>query len=1204
MLENRFLFGGIDSDSALYAIEKDSLLNSVNVRTVISKGQASSSAQFIEGNTIVQSVTDLLSPGTTTLLGKCRDATENKLYLFFYNVTFGTDRSSVIEYDQDTDTARRLVTSLQVTGGLGFTADMFVSCRASNGLLIWADGVNGPRYLSLTYDYAASAPNPQSILDLITEPPAIPLEIQRATDTAISNSIQFVPLQFTYRIVNDVNFTSVLGPDSLTALPVRESELAAGGVSFGNTVDISVDFDQKFPINWRQIDFVVRFPQGNTFFVIKNYDSAIPADVVAVDNHNNGVAQLYYNWKGVTLYPLGLAYSVKPFDNIPVISHHVELAASRLLLADNIDGYDTPALQPDYSVTQNTYQVDFPTVSATVQTYMLMVKQNNTDNWYFAVVFRDTVAGKNYLLPKDCSIGKFSSYAGFPFAFNPNDPTFGEITTNVWTVPYYISKSNLIELKQVGDADLSTLGNNAALFIRYLIVSEANDVTFETVGELWSLEYKEFFLIDDVNEFGPTGESRAFLANAAYRLGIQYYDQALRKSGVLELGSFSMIPFGPISRTLTESITFDITNAGGAPPDWAYYFSVTLSANQKSVRIIQFIPNIIKVALISSAGDIKLDGYDSLVSAPGGYEVYGLAIPLASIIPAGYGYEYTAGDFVEIVGIYVPVITPVDTPVISGIVKKVLDGYVIISYDASNLAALARTVPQCGRIIYASGTSLAPTNQADLCSAIDTSNPIPFPPLTSLTIRQDIALVTLYNGTTVDYNLFEVAKFGEVVGGAFGSFFDSGTSSTDLLGDMYTQKRKSDTGAFTCLSITTYEINNALPISDLGRITPVDRIGQQRIPTSVRWSNTNIAGTNTNGYSSFDVGDSRVIEQTAGPINGMVLTTKDVQEGGQLIILCSNGSFTALVGKQQVVNADGTQALTTESTVLGTVNPIRGGWGCVSPRSVVNWQGQVFWYDYNNRDFIQFGANGSTAVSQFKATRLWQQLSLRLTSAQAAGVSAGVNPYTYEVMVSIPAPSPSDRPALPTAPSLQDPFDCYYNDTRTYIYNWDLNKWVGSLQSGAEFINIGDDVYGWNGSGLWKEFSSSVPGSYYGTQHDAMIAVPFNEGYPVVKSPLAVRTDANRNPDEVWIQTDANDPAIGVAQAGVWKLREGDNMAEVLRNRLSNNAVGSVQWDQAGAYGARLKGKTCQVVFIWYGAGGAVFVSSAGAKWNESKGHR
>ena len=97
-----------------------------------------------------------------------------------------------------------------------------------------------------------------------------------------------------------------------------------------------------------------------------------------------------------------------------------------------------------------------------------------------------------------------------------------------------------------------------------------------------------------------------------------------------------------------------------------------------------------------------------------------------------------------------------------------------------------------------------------------------------------------------------------------------------------------------------------------------------------------------------------------------------------------------------------------------------------------------------------------------------------------------------------------------------------------------------------------------------------------------------------------------RPPDEVWIEADGmkrlDSSTIGVANTQVWFMREGDAMANILRDRRSLGDD-DTKYAQAGIKGNRLKGKTINVCLIWYGSGGQFQCSSVGLKSEVASGH-
>lgn len=1202
--ETRLLFGGIDSDTMPQFIDDKAMLNAINVRTTINNDQTTGAVEFIAGNDFVGNFGD----GTQfyQLLGKCTDEEKEVEYLFFHSALQFARKPAIYRYDKKLNAISLFFDDSNVVGGLGFIAGSFISARAANGLLIWTDGsVAGIRQLNTNRTYTGQIT--QDELSLIIEPGHVPLIQQRQDNPAVTTQIQEQPLQFTYRFINQLNNTSVLAPYSLTALPVRQSALTAS-TSAGNVIDIKMDFDQKIPDDWKIVEFVARYINSNTFFVIRQWSKLVAADVAAVNAHNAGTTQLsYLGWTGTQIFTIDAATSAKQFDAVPITANRVELADNRLLVAGDLEGYDTPIAKPTYSISIPTFTTGTP-ASNSATAYLLWCPTSETrsptpsgfDNLcYYAIVTR--YAGINYwILPQeDFGSGSFwlrpvNGFTGFPISWGMRSPEV------MWKMPKHIPLSAMIPLKQQGDADLDKAFTITSIAeIRISILEEI----LQLKPSWTSINDADSFIIDgagsfnvtvDPGESGTGGELRALAPNNIYKLGIQYYDGALRKSGVLPLQDVTLPAYGPFDRILSEQIDFTISPSAGIPPSWSKYYSVTFSKNQKAIRLVNFSSNVIKVVIKNAAGDTKYLGHQNLTAPPADYTVYGLAIPFFSAIQYGYGYSFNNGDFVEIVGDT----GTANTSVISGPILEFTNDYLIIGYDSSKLSELDNVVSDAG-------PGLTATQIGSTASALVV--------IDGATLSQGDVFATLYNQPQNDTNTYEVARFGPVltsVGGLIhGAFYDSGTLTTTILGDMYTQKRVGDTGGFTGFSITTFDKNNLFAVNDLGRITLTDTIGQKNLPTIIRWSNTNIPGTNTNGYATFDAPDYVIVDQTTGPITMIILTTKGVQEAAQLVITCTAGSYVALVGKQQIVDSGQNTAFTsTTAQVIGTINPIQGNWGCQSPRSVVQFQGHVWWVDWINQSAIEFNSSGATKISGFKTNRLWKLLCSRLTTQSDVNfIKAAVNPYSSEVLFTIPAPNATSKAVLPTT-TLENPLDCYYNKAYTYIFNYGENAWKPIYQSDKEFFHIGWDLYSIKNAAFNGDFAklyhemNGQPGVYYGANQNAMIVVPFNSQYPMVKSPLTIRVSTDRPPDQTWlVSQDGN--AQQVAGSSDYIMREGDAQAAILRDRLSNNASSAPQWAVAGINGVRLKGKAIVAVLIWFPENGPFTASSVTLEYQQASGH-
>ena len=618
----------------------------------------------------------------------------------------------------------------------------------------------------------------------------------------------------------------------------------------------------------------------------------------------------------------------------------------------------------------------------------------------------------------------------------------------------------------------------------------------------------------------------------------------------------------------------DNTFPNGNPiPEWANYYAITLSPQQKSKSIIQFVPNVIKAAFKDSDNTIKYYGINEvgLTGLSFGLTYYGIAIPISSATKYNYGYDFSEGDYVEIQGYNA--ITPSDS-FIKGFVKDYQAGNIIITPYSDT--ALLNIMSYCSDYVVG-------TDQNDpVNSTMEINN--------TLSSTQAPVVVTIYQGSK-DIEQYEIAKFGKItlpntVARTFGTFYDSLALSTDILGDFYAQGRTSSTGSNVCMSNYNNESIPHVIDNDLGRIAPLDNIGQQTLRDAIRYSNANVLNAQYSGYATFDALDYKQVDGSAGRITKMLPITKGVSEGGQLLILCYSNSFTTMVSKTQIMSANqDTAALEASSTVLNDINPITGGWGCQSPRTAVYFKGRAFWVDAISNVIVQFASNGAENIAEFGFNRgAIKLLSDANTDKKRMLLSGTANGQSNEYLLYIPIHPTISKAKLPTT-TLDNPLDAVYEDSRVWVYNWDMNKWVGSWQSTCStFFNFEYNVYGWANK-MYEQFVGE-PNKYEGVVKPSIITIPFNQGYPTIKRVMSVRFSGSEVPDETYIVAEGmnNNTSfgkLGVAEVGEYEYREGDYVSEILKDRLSNNASNNTQYNNSGFSGDRLRGKVPKVIMKW-----------------------
>jgi hypothetical protein len=1225
--EIRTFLGGVNSDDTPSFIGKDEVLNAIN--TTISNDYGSDGNYSPQDNLSLRSLNGKQSSAVNAinfgfsfaLLGKVADTRTNTIYLFYYNSGI---RSRIVRLTKS-GTADIFFQDTFTTSGLNWNANLYISARLSGNNLIFTDPINGTRFLDVTKTYTASSVTKDE-MSFIRVPFASPLSCSRVSNPAIFNyTIQLGTFQMCVRMKDVWGFETVLSPLSETQYPERQSNIDALP-SAGNTIKADLNFSMKIPAYWDNIDFIVRNVADNTFFVYKTFNKAIAADVTAVANHNSGTTALSATYEGVTLYAVDTISSSKQFESMPITSEHLEIMENRLLLANNVNGYDTPtALPTNLNITQTTINTVMP-ASTPVKVYMITTKNLDLAEDKYPIyaglfIFYD---GEVWALPKEYSVLRFNG----EFTLKASDI---DGATYPYFPPQTVSKKSLVKCTQYFDGtyagtfpdpfpyleSLSNSTNNG-----FFLEDPVGTVPFTFYGHwifppfVWELHElgdkpsgnwatatgsggyngisrfndMSIYVMDDPDETAGV-KGQAFLPVSNYNLGIRYYDYALRSSGDAKISNVKIPEYNPFQRQLTEAVRVEISGVNAAP-SWAKYFAITLSKNSASQNFINFTPNIIKVARKTSDGIkyVRSDWFNNIKSD----ELYGVAIPLDALEGYKQGYSYSQGDYVRIDSATgTPIGYSSSTPYVAAVID-VIDGHVIIS--APNIDDLLFTIAG------------AFSSQYDKISS-PKYNPILLAPISgqdnlmTAEFRQRLCYVTIYQQPQSGINNYEVAALGycNVISGTNQlDRFYSGTGNSlfyNIFGDCHTQQRISNTATFTGLSNTRNEVTiNSLWLGMYGRVSPVDNVGQTRSINELRWSNTGdpSQNSNLNGMNKFDFSDYELTNYTSGAINMILGELGDLGRSETLLIICASGGYSTLINQSLIRNTDGSGQLVASSKFIDNIIEINGNPATSSPRSFAISPSGVYWADVLNKQVVMFNQGAAQVVSDIKVKNLFYRL---FKDSEANGNQANIygcfHAMGNQYILGYKSQSEVTKAVLPST-TLENPLSFYYQKSYSWIYNVEKKKWTSIIPKMLEPIALSEKIWAWdNQAQTFDEILSPATGVL--PDYNGMVVIPFSDNYDYVKSALAIKLDASRAPDEVWVQSNVNtlfnqgDTAgsTQVATVSDWQYREGDWYCSILRNRLSNiTTLTPTEFQARNINGTRLKGKTINVILIWYRTNG------------------
>ncbi len=603
-------------------------------------------------------------------------------------------------------------------------------------------------------------------------------------------------------------------------------------------------------------------------------------------------------------------------------------------------------------------------------------------------------------------------------------------------------------------------------------------------------------------------------SDSSYRLGVVFYDQYLRQCGVIE-GPKITTPDRFYADSVSLQYGIQWTLPAGTQvneiPDWAYYYSIVITKSLRTSFFAQARTSQIVYATKDADGNYEFTEVNYAdINA-------GIAVKTDLLVGTGMGYAYNAGDIIKIYTTSGFIYT-------LSVLGQVGDYIIAELIDAGSLSGVTGLFevytprPQSAAEFYyeigALYPVIDPTTSARSYSAL------------SATIPGDVYLLEI--GTTPDNYLIE-------------------SMSPNL----------------------TFWRNW---FTNAGRIQIKDSIGQRFKLTSIKWSNTFIPGTITNGLSTFDALDERILPGELGPLRRLVITSKVNNELGAVMLgICEQETASMYLGEQQLVGSAANAFIAQADDVIGTVNILKGSFGTINPESVVEFRGNVYWVDALNGKVVQYSLNGLFPISNYKMSRYWklfcdQYLSMTPAAIEALGsrpfIFTTVDPHHWELLITVPRLLQNPPMGyLPDAPYTNYiyPFDIWDGQAKTLVFkiNAEPNFWQGSYNWTQEgYVTIQNKLYSFKFGQLYVHNSTASYCNFNGTQYKSRIMGICNQQpeRPKVYNNIAV--EANMLPTLTYFMSLSPYTQVSNLQDFDYQNKEGVLYCQIYRNILTPTAIG------------------------------------------------
>ena len=707
-------------------------------------------------------------------------------------------------------------------------------------------------------------------------------------------------------------------------------------------------------------------------------------------------------------------------------------------------------------------------------------------------------------------------------------------SSNSVTITYTAASTNLATEVIAIEALVAANTTISAYHLTTAYVASPVSITLTTNTGNSKVSYIDAHIVTS----GGYGSVGSFFKNeSSYQLGTTFYDKARRKCGIVtNSGLVISTPLKTYANsTAAVGINWTLSNASAVSeiPDSAYYYSIDRTLNLKT----RFFMDSINGSHTYYANKNATTGVYEYTSATFVAASVAIAIGLDSLLQANLGYTFTAGDMCVIV---TSAGLRYELPIIG-----TDSGYLLVSpTDIGNVSTL--------QYIYEIYT---PYIKTDIEPFYEVGNLYP--------ITNPATLSRTYS-----------------------------TLSGSLYGDAYILARSYNSTSYYAETMSPNDAFYKYWITDAGFVNYVTLLGQARNKHEVRYSNVFTTGTQNNGLSTFEALNFKTTPLGTGEINKLQLASKTEEQGVIMLSINSFQTVSCYLGEVQVIGSSQNAFLAQDTSVIGTMNVLKGMFGTTHPETVIEYLGYVFWYDLNNGAIVQYSSNGLYPISSYKMSSFFHRYAQDYLATSTATldtlngfhhIPTSINPFTKRFQITLPALiDPSAATVLPSyggvapsyASSIINRFNPYTKLAQTVCFDILENRWKEIMEyAGEHYDYFQNTMFGFkNGTIYTHGTNSSTWNTFYGVQYPMRYCFTANPPISSVKDVTGLTVEGIDIPNYSVLYSDYPNIQITDMTASDYRNQEGIQYSNWYRDRLSPNVSGTAI--QKMYYGDIVKSKT------------------------------
>lgn len=1204
---------GLNADDDFSVVQNGQWVNGLNMRVGTTDKGATGRLEGVGGTV---SIANTLPTGTNKSYGGCEDKAGNRLVWFNYN-----SNGDHAIYCLKAGVIYTVITQAQVTGGIGLIENNYIhSCGVVNGILYWTNGVTDPFKINIdaaiklnhpsyvTDEVAYTSPLAKSVVALIRKQPPlapIPAKYEQTLPALTNNFIKDNAFQFCYRFKYRDYEESTLSTHSV-AINFNTPE------DKFNRVDIEIPLDVVIEQDVVQVDLVAKYLSSGRYFIIKSWKESSSADLLELTGHRDGVSALNYKFyndrMGIALDP---AYSVKPFDSVPLSAKTIEFARNRAFLGGCKLGYDTPTNLPIGVPRMNLVDFEDSTITQLRGEWFLLAFKTGASN-RTTYVFKTTQpigvtvlsASPEYYYTLD------SLAASPPFAATVNETDLRFCGRNIreaaelmqayndWGHPSNLSNISMAPMAAYSTIVLATFSDVKTIVnLRFMF-------KLPGIGGAW-LDYN----VKAIRSATGIGVRPAHVANQYYYtypdIGAPYLT-TIAETGLTYIGRKTTDDFFP------QSFYTNIRRIYNVPSSYPVNVGVIETVEADTITVTGYVLNnepIQKVFKSDSPYQLSLTYYDEFGRGCGYLTHPNLIFntPDTGLNDNTFAASVTWNIFTLDAAADIPDWAHYYS---INITKNLRTRWFIqslgtITYCTKDPATEEYAIGSTGYDSIQAGVAVDLTflqsasygysyqegdvikvyvnGEMQSLSIIDTQGSFVICELRDIGTLGTVAPFEIYTPyTPADQELFyECGQKYAIIDPTLSTRSFS-TITGVIEGDVYLFRRNTNLNNFIAEAMSPSKKIWNVWHTDAGRAKAIDEIGQTNQTTAFVFSNVYIPGTKVNGLSSFDTLNIEVLGEENGPIQRLKLSSKVQEDGTVMLAICAFETSSIYLGEQELFDTQGSAFLARASGVVGTVKALRGSFGTMNPESVIEHNGLIYWWDTRNGTAIQYSVNGLFPISEYKFKRPSNLFSKKMDSLTKSEIAAlggfpfiipGYDPHHNELYFSIPTVENTPPKGIVADVNRVYFYDVYDGLGKTLVYKPQINAWGMPYSWQPEcYMRLGSDLYSVKAGVLFKHNTDSI-GYFYGAQNFALISFTCTPGG--VNTYLSVGVEGNKKPTQAFFRTESPYEQSTILDEMHFDTKEGIHYASIMRDRLSPNTDGS--YDEKQIKGDRLFGDTLLV---------------------------